>query len=291
MQKKYFITYNSSKDYNLSNRHLLNLVERSNIFDGVFNYSQKDLSSEFVAKYKDILNMPRGGGYWLWKVDIIQQTLNKIKDNDILLYMDSGSTFNFRGKEKFEEYCAELKASSYGLLNFSTNFIEKHWTTKNIFDYFNVDINSDTANSPQLEATNLIFQKNNHSNDLIKEFTNLLDTDRYLISDKYNSIQKYEKFIDNRHDQSIFSLLSKIYGSLQLKNETHFKNNEAKQYSYPILSTRHSQQNLVFKTIYYLNYKKASSSPRYFVESNLSFKDNISKKYFYFNHYPNNKTE
>ena len=159
MQKKYFITYNSSKDFNLSNRHLLNLVERSNIFDGVFNYSQKDLSSEFVTKYKDILNMPRGGGYWLWKVDIIQQTLNKIKDNDILLYMDSGSTFNFRGKEKFEEYCAELKASSYGLLNFSTNFIEKHWTTKNIFDYFNVDINSDTANSNQLEATKLNFSK------------------------------------------------------------------------------------------------------------------------------------
>ena len=52
MQKKYFITYNSSKDFNLSNRHLLNLVERSNIFDGVFNYSQKDLSSEFVTNIK-----------------------------------------------------------------------------------------------------------------------------------------------------------------------------------------------------------------------------------------------
>ena len=78
------------------------------MFDGVFNYSQKDLSCQFVDKYKDILNMSRGGGYWLWKVDIIGQILKKINDNDILLYMDSGSTFNFRGKEKFEEYCSEL---------------------------------------------------------------------------------------------------------------------------------------------------------------------------------------
>ena len=162
MQKKYFLTYNSNKDFNFSNRHLVNLVERSNLFDGIFNYSQKDLSSEFVAKYRDILKMPRGGGYWLWKVDIIQQTLKKISENDILLYMDSGSTFNFRGKEKFKKYCTELGDSSYGLLNFSTIFKEKHWTTKNIFDYFNVDIDSDIANSPQLEATNLIFQKNNH---------------------------------------------------------------------------------------------------------------------------------
>ena len=77
-QKIYFLTYNSSKDFNFSNRHLINLIEHSNIFDGVFDYSRKDLSSEFVTKYKDILNMPRGGGYWLWKVDIIRQTLNKI---------------------------------------------------------------------------------------------------------------------------------------------------------------------------------------------------------------------
>ena len=103
----------------------------------------------------------------------------------------------------------------------------------------------------------MIFKKNKHSNDLLNEFINLLDTDRYLITDKYNSIQKYEKFIENRHDQSIFSLLSKIYGSLQYREETHFKNRESKQYSYPILSTRHSQQNFLFKTIFYLNYKKA----------------------------------
>jgi len=291
MQKKYFLTYNSSKDFNLSNRHLLNLAERSNLFDGIFNYSPKDLSSGFVAKYRDILNMPRGGGYWLWKVDIIQQTLNKISENDILLYMDSGSTFNFRGKEKFKKYCAELEDSSYGLLNFSTIFKEKHWTTKNIFDYFNVDIDSDIANSPQLEATNLIFQKNKHSNYLLKEFTNLLEADRYLITDKYNSSQNLESFKENRHDQSIFSLLSKIYGSLKIKSQTNFKNREYEQYSYPILSTRHSRQNLLFKTIYYLNYKKASHSPRYFIENNLSFKDAISQKYFYFNHFPNNKTE
>ena len=84
----------------------------------------------------------------------------------------------------------------------------------------------------------------------MKEFTNLLDEDRYLITDKYNSSQKLESFRENRHDQSIFSLLSKIYGSLKIKNETNFKNKESEQYSYPILITRHSQQNLLFKTIF-----------------------------------------
>ncbi len=88
-QKKYFLTYNSSKDYSFSNKHLIKLIEHSNMFDGVFNFSQKDLSSQFVDKYKDILKpmqiwLPKSwfkvdhyNKPWVWEKGVIS-ALNKL---------------------------------------------------------------------------------------------------------------------------------------------------------------------------------------------------------------------
>ena len=79
------------------------------------------------------------------------------------------------------------------------------------------------------------------------------------------------------------SLLSKIHGSVLFDNETNFKNRESEQYKYPFLSTRHSRQDLLFKFIYYLNNKKSSKHPRFFLPNDLSIEKKLLKKYFYFN--------
>ena len=57
------------------------------------------LDDEFVNKYLNILKHERGGGYWLWKINIINKTLKEMKDNDILLYMDAGSSLNYFAKK------------------------------------------------------------------------------------------------------------------------------------------------------------------------------------------------
>ena len=46
---------------------------------------------------KNYLKNPRGSGYWIWKSQIILQTLEKMEKNDMLIYIDSGSTLNIRG--------------------------------------------------------------------------------------------------------------------------------------------------------------------------------------------------
>ena len=38
----------------------------------------------------DIINIKRGGGLWSWKPDVVYTTLNKMNENDILVYCDSG---------------------------------------------------------------------------------------------------------------------------------------------------------------------------------------------------------
>ena len=283
MSKIYFLTYSSNKDFNFSKKHLLNTAKESNFFEEIFSYSLKDLSADFVTRYKDILYMKRGGGYWIWKLDIVNQIFNSLNKNDLLVYMDAGSTLNYFAKVKFNDYCETLLSSDYGVLNFSNNFIEREWTTKHLFDYFDVSLSSKIAKSSQIEATNIIFKKNDHSKNFLREFERLLEFDPYLVTDKYNSFQNSEYFIENRHDQSVMSLLSKIHGSVLFDNETNFKNRESEQYKYPFLSTRHSRQDLLFKFIYYLNNKKSSKHPRFFLPNDLSIEKKLLKKYFYFN--------
>ena len=283
-QKKYFVTYNSNKNYDLSNRHLINLIKHSNLFDGVFNLNPGDLSTKFTSKYKEIFKYKRGGGYWIWKLEIISSLFESMNENDLLVYMDSGSTFNYRGENRFHEYCELISSSSYGMLNFSQNFIEREWTINEIFQYFNVGQDSKIAKAPQIEGGILLFKKNSHSLNIVNEFKNVINFDPYLITDKYNSNQKESYFIENRHDQSILSVLSKIYGSIDLGNETNFKNKESYQFSYPFLMTRHRNQNNLFKIIYYLNLKQSSTCPRYFLPNDLKRSEKFWKKYFYFNY-------
>ena len=84
----------------------------------------------------------------------------------------------------------------------------------------------------------MIFQKNQHTKDIINEFEKVLIFDSELITDKYNDNSQIEGFVSNRHDQSIFSLLTKKYGGVVIENETEFKHRPDKQYDFPFLSVR-----------------------------------------------------
>ena len=53
----------------------------------------------------------------------------------------------------------------------------------------------------------------------LDKYFKVLKDDIYLVTDKYNTNQ-IDKFRDNRHDQSIFSIIRKKYGSIILEDET-----------------------------------------------------------------------
>ena len=54
--------------------------------------------SEYWNKHKNfILNTKhkKGHGYYIWKPYLIQKTMNKMNDGDILLYSDAGCEYPF----------------------------------------------------------------------------------------------------------------------------------------------------------------------------------------------------
>ena len=120
-----------------------------------------------------------------------------------------------------------------------------------------------THNPPVIKSVRP-FKKNNHTREFINIFKEVLSTDKNLITDMYNNENQHKGFIENRHDQSIFSLISKTVGSEIIENETEFKNRKNEQYEYPFLSVRRYNHGPKDKIKYFLFKKRMMSRTHYF---------------------------
>ena len=237
----HMITYGDTI-YNDAKKRIYNEAIYSGFFKTVKVYSPNELSSNFREKFNDILKMKRGGGYWIWKIDIIMQRLREIEDDEILLYIDSGCTINKGGKNRLNEYIQLLKDSKYGIISFQMPHYEIQWTIQELFNALSIDSNTPIGYSGQYVGGILLMKKNKHLYDILNTCIDILDYDKYLITDKYNELQK-KYFIDNRHDQSLLSLVRKIKGSIIIKDETYAFDSfnvikDEKCINYPFLATR-----------------------------------------------------
>tara|TARA_Y100001936_G_C15992733_1_gene623288 strand:- start:348 stop:1151 length:804 start_codon:yes stop_codon:yes gene_type:complete len=264
-QKIYFITYGDEK-FKLSKKHLIGLAKYSGLFEECISFGPKDLDREFVKKYKNILNFERGGGYWIWKHYLLGKILNEIDKNDVVIYCDAGASFNYKAKKRFLEYIEILNNSEFGNLRIECEkiHIEKNWTSNELFNYFEIDKNSDIGSSTQLQGGHIFLKNNSHSNLFINEFKNTIDFDENLITDFYNNQNQADYFIENRHDQSIFSLITKKYGGEIIENETIFEKGSENQLNFPFLSVRKGGHGLRDRILFRYRYPRLRKQPIYF---------------------------
>tara|TARA_Y100000287_G_C13949861_1_gene223561 strand:- start:155 stop:535 length:381 start_codon:yes stop_codon:yes gene_type:complete len=121
---------------------------------------------------------------------------------------------------------------------------EKYWTTSQIFKYFNVDDTyTEITNTGQYVGGVLIMRKNDHLREYIRLFEECIETDKYLITDKYNKINQKICFKDNRHDQSISSVIRKQIGSIVVKGDESWKPpfGRGESLKYPFWAARSKQ--------------------------------------------------
>lgn len=222
----HFITYGDNL-YDETKKRLYNQAINLGWFDSVTSYGPDDLEQDFKEQFKDILELPRGGGYWIWKPYIINKHMDKMNDDDILIYLDAGCYINPKGLERFKEYIEILKNSNEACISFQmSQHIEKKWTTKEIFEHFNINcetgVSNDILETGQIIATVKMFKKNYNSMNIIQAWLNPLYQNPLLFTDHYNKKTQCDMFIDNRHDQSICSVVCKLYKTIILEDETYF---------------------------------------------------------------------
>jgi hypothetical protein len=174
-----------------------------NIFDDIFTYNENDLDTKFFDKHKEFINNNnKGYGFWIWKPQIVLQTISKIPEDSILLYSDAGSTLH-------KEYLSQLielveKCKKENFIGSYTNRPEYIWTKKEVIKAFNYKGN---LNDNQILGTFFLIKNNGKMRDFLNEWAKW--TERYDLLDNSITIDQNEGFIENRNEQSFLSLLSK----------------------------------------------------------------------------------
>ncbi len=196
-------------------------------FDRVISYGPQDIDADFYKKNRHILSQWRGNGYWLWKPYFIKKSLALLNDGDFLFYCDSGAHF-ISPIEPLINLCQQ---SNQDILPFEMRFVEKYWTKRDAFILMNCDTRQYT-DTFQRAGTYSLWRKTpfsmNFANDLLT-----LAQDERMITDLKNQIglSNYPGYRGHRHDQSIFSLLTKKYG-LEAYRDPANQNPEERRY-YP----------------------------------------------------------
>jgi hypothetical protein len=244
---KHLITYGDDK-FKEGKKRIFNQANNTGWFDNVTLYCPNDLDLEFKNKFLNILECPKGGGYYIWKPYIINKHLEKMQDNDFLIFLDAGCSINPKGINRFNEYIDMLNKSDEGCISFymcpdNPDFImEKRWTIKEIFEYFNIDINSDLVKSRQSYAGVIILEKNAKSINIVNLWLKAVQDNPLLFTDYYNNKNQNLEFKDSRHDQSILSVICKLNNVIKLDDETFFPPDGnfggEKSLKYPFWATR-----------------------------------------------------
>jgi hypothetical protein len=243
--KIHFITY-GNKLFEESKKRLLKEAQNFNEFDTITAYGPEDIIENihldgYSKDFHNVFGMKRGGGYWVWRHIIINKTIENMENNDFLVYLDAGSTLNNNGKIRFYEYLQLLHSSSTGILSFQMHdHLEKYWTTKEIFDVMKEDINGTHANSGQLLGGILVMQKNPQLLEYMKRYSSIIKQHPLLVTDMFNEKQTHDGFQENRHEQSITSILRKQMNTLIINRDESWKPpfGQGESLKYPFWATR-----------------------------------------------------
>lgn len=227
MSKKYLISF-ASPDLSRSAKRFYTQARLLNYFDKVIVFSTSDLNNVKKKKLLDLIKLKkkkRGYGYWYWKPLIIKQFLKKINFNDSVAYADVGCHINLNGIKKLKNYYKKLDTSRNGIITFQYNPLKKYnapiyeypdrkdslYSKGDLLNYFKALNKNKIINTQQYWAGFFILKKNNFNINLVNKWVAVFEKRFDLVDDTPSKIKNLPNFIHNQADQSIFSILCKIY--------------------------------------------------------------------------------
>lgn len=174
------------------------------------NIMKSNLGTDFVEKNINILSLPRGDGYWLWKPFVIYNTLLNADDNETVLYTDSMYLFT----EPFMEGLFEFHKEELPIIIFKNKageaeapfrmLCKKHVIVKyNVEDAVKEDI-------PEVWAGCICIKKTPETLEFIKKWLDMCQVYED-ITDFPSTIPNEPYFNEHRHDQALLTTLCYMY--------------------------------------------------------------------------------
>lgn len=170
-------------------------------FEFIYSLDRKDISSKLASS--EVIKIKRGGGLWSWKPDIILSTMEKAQIGDIIVYCDAGCSL-YPSRE-WKKYWRKLEHHDI----IAQRIFQKtqRWTRKEIIDYFKEN-GIVWLSQCQYQAT-IVLKVTEFTKQFVKEWRDLMIEHPEFAMDvpEDKCKEQLPGFIENRHDQAIYSAL------------------------------------------------------------------------------------
>ena len=188
--------------------------------DRVLEYGPGDIDETFRRRNQEILDTPRGGGYYLWKPYFYRKAYDELGENDYLVYIDSGAVYVNQIQYLID--CMEHEKVPLMIFSLERERIEKGNTKRDAFVLTGCDETKYT-DTPQSIGGYFVCKKASVVEAYLDEVLRYAQDIR-IISDEPNvmGLPNYKEFVDHRHDQSVISLMSKKYGFKRFRDPSQF---------------------------------------------------------------------
>jgi len=164
---------------------------------------------------------PRGFGLWVWKPWVILEVMKIAQEGDIVFFLDAGCTVHTSPKSKvqFQRYVRHIQ--EHGSLVFQQKFRECGWTKREVIEHFK--LNEIEVNSGQVMAGVQGHLVNVKQRQFVEKWLEActLDSGR-LLKDVDSNLFEDKRFVEHRHDASVFSCLAKQQGIRMVQDETFY---------------------------------------------------------------------
>lgn len=213
----------------------------SGFFNNIFAFDETGFEDWYREKYADRLVLgSRGYGYWMWKSYLIRRIMDHLDEDDYLVYADGGCTINKSGRTRFEEYLQLVDDSESGVLGFQQGWRSAEWTKGDVFEYFGVGDNPEFLNHGQVAGGVVVLRKCWKSQQLVNEWYYVCHNHYDLITDDPSLTPNDPNFKENRHDQSVFSILALKYQIVEVPVEEIFTEDSWESMTaFPFWTTRY----------------------------------------------------
>lgn len=208
-----YLIFFGNDDFKYKSLLLKKEAESCGWFDHIIAHTPESIS-DFLNQHQNFVREnKRGYGYWIWKPYIILDLLKRINEGDTVTYIDSGGSILPHKKDKFDEYLSLLNNSERPIIAFGlySQYLEKQFQKMTTLKRFGLDQDENFLNSGQIESGVIVCKKNDFTVKFFEEWLALMLENNYSMIHDRDEMDQLDSFIENRHDQSVFSILCKSH--------------------------------------------------------------------------------
>ena len=211
--KYHLITYATASHADAAAR-LISSARTTGGFDEAVSFGPTDLDAEYRRRNAHVLKLPRGAGYWAYKPYIIMRYMYIVAaPGDVVCYMDSMYEF----KQPFTVQIDAWLDASVLPIALTVNkpdevtYYEKQWTKKDAFALIAGVDESSMRETLQAWCGFICFRNSFEALQYVAEWYTYC-TDARIVTDSPSVFgTESPDFKENRHDQTVCSLLAKKY--------------------------------------------------------------------------------